>query len=67
MDVRFYTAQQLADMLGVGIGKGYALIRDWNKELRAKGYTTVQGRVVRAYANKRLGLEITDKKEICNA
>ena len=49
MESRFYTAKDIANLLGVGVGKGYSLIREWNKELQLKGYTTAQGRVVKAY------------------
>lgn len=55
MESRFYTAKDIANLLGVGVGKGYSLIREWNKELQQKGYTTAQGRVVKAYADLKLG------------
>ena len=29
---RFYTAKDIANLLGVGVGKGYSLIREWNKK-----------------------------------
>lgn len=55
---RFYTAKDIANLLGVGVGKGYSLIREWNKELQQKGYTTAQGRVVKVYADLKLGFGI---------
>lgn len=58
MESRFYTAKDIANLLGVGVGKGYSLIREWNKELQLKGYTTTQGRVVKAYADLKLGFGI---------
>lgn len=58
MESRFYTAKDIANLLGVGVGKGYSLIREWNKKLQQKGYTTAQGRVVKAYADLKLGFGI---------
>lgn len=58
MESRFYTAKDIANLLGVGVGKGYSLIREWNKELQQKGYTIAQGRVVKAYADLKLGFGI---------
>lgn len=55
---KFYTAKDVANLLGVGVGKGYSLIREWNKELQLKGYTTAQGRVVKAYVDLKLGFGI---------
>ena len=36
MESRFYTAKDIANLLGVGVGKGYSLIREWNKEKKKK-------------------------------
>ena len=58
MESGFYTAKDIANLLGVGVGKGYSLIREWNKELQQKVYTTAQGRVVKAYADLKLGFGI---------
>ena len=62
---RFYGKTDLMKMLDVGEGKAYSLMREWNKELAAKGFTTVQGKVVKAYADIKLGLQIKTMEDIC--
>lgn len=64
---RFYNNKDLRELTGVSETKAYSLIREWNEELRAKGYTTLEGKVVRAYADRKLGFFINDKEDVCNA
>lgn len=49
MQRQYITAQEVAEALGVSLGKAYAVIRDLNDELKAKGYITVAGKVSRVY------------------
>lgn len=45
----FIKADELAKELDISQGLAYKMIAQWNEELRAKGYTTVGGRVSRRY------------------
>lgn len=45
----FIRADELAVELDVSKALAYKMINQWNEELKAKGYTTVGGRVSRQY------------------
>lgn len=45
----FIRADELAAELDVSKALAYKMINQWNEELKAKGYTTVGGRVSRQY------------------
>ena len=45
----FIKAAEIAEELGVSKAMAYRMIRQWNEQLKAKGYTTVTGRVSRQY------------------
>ena len=45
----FIRAEELAQELEISKAKAYKMIRQWNEELRTKGYATVNGRVSRQY------------------
>lgn len=53
MEKQYMTAAEVADALGVSLGKAYAVIRDLNSELQSKGYLTVSGKISRAYFNEK--------------
>lgn len=36
----YYSAAEIAQMLGVSMGKAYKILREMNQELAAKGYLT---------------------------
>jgi len=48
----FIKADELAKELDISQGLAYKMIAQWNEELRAKGYTTVGGRVSRCEAEE---------------
>ncbi len=50
---QFIGAKEVAEILGVSESKAYSVIRGLNKELKEKGYITVQGRVSRAFFQER--------------
>lgn len=54
----FLRAADVADILQCSISKAQKLMAQWNKELAARGFTTMQGRVPRRYAMDRLGIEV---------
>lgn len=49
----YYTAQELSEILGVSLTYSYKLIRKLNKDLDARGYITIAGRVSKAYFNEK--------------
>ena len=50
---RFYTAKEVAEMLGVSSAKAYQIIKKLNTELSEKGYITIAGKIPRAYFNEK--------------
>ena len=57
MENKILTAEQVADLCKVKIGKAYQIIRELNEELKKEGYITIRGRVNKDYLLKRLGIE----------
>lgn len=45
----FITVKEVAELLGISKSKAYAIIRELNEELSAKGFITVAGRVSRKF------------------
>lgn len=50
----FYTAQEVAEMLGISKSQAYILIKKWNKELEAMGRLTIAGKVYKKYLHEKL-------------
>ena len=50
----FIKADELATELDLSQGLAYPMLAQWNEELRAKGYTTVGGRVSRRYYQEKI-------------
>ncbi len=46
---RFMNAEEVSDVLGVSMSKAYKVIRQLNKEMQAKGFYTISGRVSTKY------------------
>jgi len=59
----FLRAPDVAEILQCSISKAHKLMAQWNKELAARGFVTMQGRVPRRYAIDRLGIEARARKE----
>lgn len=53
MKKQFMEAKEVAEVMGVSLGKAYQLIRDMNRELAAGGYLTVAGKVPIAFFQKK--------------
>ena len=53
MERQFIGAKEVAEILGVSESKGYGIIRELNKELKERGYITVEGRVSRVFFQER--------------
>lgn len=49
----YYSAKDIAAMLGVSDSKAYEIIRQLNLELEDEGYLVLRGKVPVAYFNKR--------------
>ena len=58
----FYTAREIAEMLGVSKSKAYLMIQEWNQELAAMNFVTISGKVSRKYVNERI-YGYTEEKE----
>lgn len=50
----FYTAQEIAEMLGVSKSKAYLMIQEWNQELAAMNFVTISGKVSKQYVDERI-------------
>lgn len=53
MKSRFYTAQEVAEMLDVSPATAYKIIKGLNAELKAQGYIVINGRVPIAYFDQK--------------
>ncbi len=62
-----YTAQELAELLGVSETKAYQYIKQMNAELAKLGYLTVRGKIPRAYADKRFFGAVISSEGVINA
>lgn len=45
----FYTATEIAEMLGVSRGHAYKIVKQLNEELSNRGYITIAGKVPKKY------------------
>lgn len=41
----YYSAENIAKMLGVSMGKSYKILREMNKDLASKGFLTIAGKI----------------------
>lgn len=62
MEKTVLQCNDIMEILGVSDGMAYKIIRNLNKELQAKGFHTVSGRVSRKYFEESF-YGITDTKE----
>lgn len=53
LERQFIGAKEVAEILGVSEGKAYSVIRDLNKELKERGFITIQGKVSRVFFQER--------------
>lgn len=49
MERQVIGAKEVSQILGISDGKSYAIIRELNSELKARGYITVAGKVPRKF------------------
>ena len=50
----FIEAGEISQMLGIGMTKAYAIIKEYNAELEAKGYFTMRGKCPRKYFEQKI-------------
>ena len=50
----FIDAGEISQMLGIGMTKAYAIIKEYNAELEAKGYFTMRGKCPRKYFERKI-------------
>ncbi len=51
---RFMNVDDVAEYLGVSTSMAYKIIQQLNRELKAKGYITIAGKISRAYFEKKV-------------
>lgn len=54
LERQFIGAKEVAEILGVSESKSYGIIRELNKELKERGFITVQGKVSRVFFQERV-------------
>lgn len=50
----FYSAAEVAQLLGISVGQTYRLMRGWNKELAAKHYLVIAGKIPVQFFNEQI-------------
>ena len=67
MSKQVYTANELAEVLGVSVSKAYGYIRQMNEELQKQGFLVVRGKIPVAYVQERFfGMKANDRyNHIC--
>ena len=53
MNTIYFTAQEVAVMLGVSRGQAYKLVKGMNEELAKQGYIVISGKVPKKYFSER--------------
>ena len=54
MDIKvYYTAMEVAKMLGVSRAKGYKIVRELNEELTKKGYIVIAGKIPKKFLEEK--------------
>lgn len=53
MKTVFYTAKDVAELIGCSSSKAYQIINDLNTELKKGGYIVIRGKVPIAYFNEK--------------
>ena len=52
-ECQFYTAIEVAQLLGVSKGHAYKVVKNLNDELKSKGFIVIAGKVSKQYFNER--------------
>lgn len=49
----FYTANEIASILGISASSAYRIIRELNHELHLKGFIVIRGKISRKYFDEK--------------
>ena len=49
----YYSAEDIAKMLGVSMGKSYKILREMNKDLSSNWFLTIAGKIPVEYFNEK--------------
>ncbi len=49
----YYTAMEVANLLGVSRAKGYKIVRELNEELTKKGYIVIAGKIPKKFLEEK--------------
>ena len=49
----YYTAMEVANLLGVSRAKGYKIVRKLNEELTKKGYIVIAGKIPKKFLEEK--------------
>lgn len=56
----YYSAMEIANMLGISKAKAYGIIRDLNAQLESDGFIVIQGKVSKTFFEEKwYGLSMT--------
>lgn len=66
MNTLYFTAQEIAVMLGVSRGQAYKIVKRLNDELTKQGYIVISGKVPKKYFSERYygGVDYVDESEV---
>jgi hypothetical protein len=48
----YYTAADVQEMLGIGRGRAYRILRELNAELSSKGFIVISGKIPKQFFNE---------------
>ncbi len=64
----YYTAPEVAQLIGVSRGQAYQIVRTLNNELKEKGFITIAGKIPKKYLQEHYyGLDLSQAEEILKA
>ncbi|MBO5238033.1 MAG: HTH domain-containing protein [Lachnospiraceae bacterium] len=64
MNTIYFTAQEVAELLGVSRGQAYKVIKNLNEQLAKKGYIVVSGKVSKKYFAEKYYGGVVEEKEV---
>lgn len=64
MNTIYFTAQEVAELLGVSRGQAYKVIKNLNEQLEKKGYIVVSGKVSKKYFAEKYYGGVAEEKEV---
>ncbi len=62
----YFTAAEVAQMLGISVGQAYRMFRQWNKELEEKHYLVIAGKIPVKYFYEKIYGGCPDEVGVAN-